>query len=520
MREIEGAEAFRAATGTPVATWDPRAHEVDRTAVLDAHRHALGGSTVTILANWHGRRRVLAVAPIRSGDRIVGTAGVAVDAVAADAADVVPVRTTQHDPVTDLPSRGIFEQRVEAAIADAAASGRRCAVLFVDIDRFKTVNDLGGHAAGDAVLRALAYRLHRTIGEHDALARFSADEFVVLCVGLANQGAKGVAADILAAFEAPFVYAEHEFRLTGSIGISYAPDDADDAAALVAHAETAMFEAKRLGRNVVRRYVPAVLATPSERHALQRELLHAIERDQLEVLYQPVFSIDGSAVLSFEALVRWRHHSLGLVSPNRFIPMAEETGLIDRIGEWVLVRACEQLGAWHAAGYLAARVSVNVSARQLERMALHRVIRQTVERVGIPPASLEIEVTETSILRDVYAATLLLREIRAIGLRVAIDDFGAGFTSLAFLRDMPVDDIKIDRTFVRDITSGRFDSAVVRAVVSLAHNIGVRTIAEGVETREQLDVLRELRCDAVQGFLFSEPLAPEACPSLLAKEPA
>jgi diguanylate cyclase (GGDEF)-like protein len=469
-----------------------------------------------VRVTWLGRPRYLTVSPVVEGGRIVGTAGAALAIAASDAQFALAL--PDHDTVTDLPNRAVFEQRVRAAL-QACESGGRAAVLFVDVDRFKTVNDLGGHAAGDAVLRAIASRLRRAIGETGAIARFSADEFVVLAVGLDDPAqAESLAASLMAAFDEPFAYAEHHFHLTASVGASIAPDDADDAERLIAHAEAASFDAKRMGRNVVRRYVPTMSGTPSERHALQRELLHAIERGQLELLYQPVYDVISGEIVSCEALVRWRHPTLGLIVPDRFIPMAEESGLIGGIGEWVIARVCAQIRAWSDAGMPGVRVSLNVSARQLDRLALRRFIGDAIRVNGIDPAMLEIEVTETSILRDVYGATQLLRELRGMGLRVAIDDFGAGFTSLAFLRDLPVDNLKIDRSFVRDVATGAFDGAVVRAVVSLARSLGLRTIAEGVEDHAQMDVLRELRCDAVQGFLFSMPVPPDECGPLFRKK--
>lgn len=251
---------------------------------------------------------------------------------------------------------------------------------------------------------------------------------------------------------------------------------------------------------------------------LHRELLHAIERGQLELLYQPIYDVLTGNIASVEALVRWRHPTLGMIVPDRFIPLAEESGLIASIGEWVISRVCEQIRLWVDAGLDDVHVSLNVSARQLDRLQLHRFIGDAIRLNGIDPSRLEIEVTETSILRDVYGATLLLRELRGMGLSVAIDDFGAGFTSLAFLRDLPIDNLKIDRCFVRDVATGNFDGAVVRAVVDLARSLGVRTIAEGVEDHAQMDVLRELRCDAVQGFLFSMPLPADECATLFGRK--
>jgi diguanylate cyclase (GGDEF)-like protein len=517
LRSIEGAEAGRSAVGLQIGDWDRMASSADRARLVDAHRDALGGATTTIRANWLGRLRYLTVSPVYEGSRVVGTAGAAL-AMAASDVDISAIGS-DHDTVTDLPNRVIFEHRVTTMLRECEATGERAAVLFIDVDRFKTVNDIGGHAAGDTVLRAIAHRLRRTIGEQDAIARFSADEFVVLAVGLDDpKRAEALGAELLATFALPFTYGAHEFHLTASIGLSVGPDDADEAERLIAHAESASFDSKRMGRNVVSRFVPAMLATPSERHVLHRELLHAIERGQLELLYQPIYDVLTGNIDSVEALVRWRHPTLGMIVPDRFIPLAEESGLIASIGEWVISRVCEQIRLWVDAGLDDVHVSLNVSARQLDRLQLHRFIGDAIRVNGIDPSRLEIEVTETSILRDVYGATLLLRELRRMGLSVAIDDFGAGFTSLAFLRDLPIDNLKIDRCFVRDVATGNFDGAVVRAVVGLARSLGVRTIAEGVEDRAQMDMLRELRCDAVQGYLLSHPLPADECATLFGRK--
>jgi diguanylate cyclase (GGDEF)-like protein len=513
LRSIEGAEAGRSAVGLQIGDWDRMANSADRARLVDAHRDALGGATTTIRATWLGRLRYLTVSPVYEDNHVAGTAGAAL-AIAASDVDISAIGS-DHDSVTDLPNRVIFEHRVTTVLRECEANGERAAVFFIDVDRFKTVNDIGGHAAGDTVLRAIAHRLRRTIGEQDAIARFSADEFVVLAVGLDDpKRAEALGAALLGTFALPFTYGAHEFHLTASIGVSVGPDDADQSERLIAHAESASFDAKRMGRNVVSRYVPAMLATPSERHMLHRELMHAIERGQLELLYQPIYDVLTGNIASVEALVRWRHPTLGMIVPDRFIPLAEESGLIAGIGEWVISRVCEQIRLWVDAGLDDVHVSLNVSARQLDRLQLHRFIGDAIRVNGIDPSRLEIEVTETSILRDVYGATLLLRELRGMGLSVAIDDFGAGFTSLAFLRDLPIDNLKIDRCFVRDVATGNFDGAVVRAVVGLARSLGVRTIAEGVEDLAQMDMLRELRCDAVQGYLFSHPLPADECATL------
>jgi diguanylate cyclase (GGDEF)-like protein len=511
IRNVDGANAAVEAIGRAVPDWDDHATDDARMRMVDAHRRALAGETTTIHIVWLGCARYITVAPVRTGGFVIGTAGAALPS-GADA----PMLPGEADVSIDLNTRQRCEARVNGKLREAAAAGERVVVFFIDVDRFKTVNDLGGHAAGDAVLRSIAERLDGVFGSRQAFARYSADAFVAMVGGL-DDPAQGdaISAAIVASFARPFSYGEHEFRLTASVGVSFAPDDADDAERLIANAEAAVREAKRLGRNAVVRYVPALLATPTDRHRLQRELAHAIERGQLDVFYQPVYGIESGRVLGAEALLRWRHPTLGVIVPDRFIPMAEESGLIDSIGEWVIAHVCDQIRAWDDAGIPDVRVSVNVSARQLDRSGLLSFISAAIAASGIAPSSLEIEVTETSIMRDVYAAKVVLQELRSMGLRVAIDDFGAGYTSLAFLRDMPIDDLKIDRSFVHGVAAGGFDGAVVRAVVTLARELGVRTIAEGVESDEQIAALRALHCDAVQGFLYALPMTAADCTPVL-----
>jgi diguanylate cyclase (GGDEF)-like protein len=511
IRNVDGFGADACAIGRSIPAWDEQASDDARMRMVDAHQRALAGQTTTIHIVWLGCARYVTVAPIRSAGYVSGTAGAALPS-GADA-------SSAHAPATatnDLTTRQCFEAHVNGVLRDAGAAGERVAVFFIDVDRFKTVNDLGGHAAGDAVLRAIADRLAAVFGTRDAFARYSADAFVAVCGGLDDPASgEAISAAVVASFASPFAYGEHEFHLTASVGVSFSPDDADDAERLLTNAEAAVREAKRLGRNAVVRYMPALLSTPTDRHRLQRELAHAIERGQLDVYYQPVYDITSGAVVSAEALLRWHHPTLGVIAPDRFIPMAEESGLIDSIGEWVIAHVCGQIRAWTDAGIPDVRVSVNVSARQLDRGGLLEYISAAIAASGIAAASLEIEVTETSIMRDVYAAKVVLQALRTMGVRVAIDDFGAGYTSLAFLRDMPIDDLKIDRVFVHGVARGGFDGAVVRAVVTLARALGVRTIAEGVESEDQIDALRALRCDAVQGYLYSLPLTAADCTPLL-----
>lgn len=421
----------------------------------------------------------------------------------------------ERDSLTGLPQRPAFERRAQAALADAERDGTSVAVLFLDVDRFRAVNEIADHATGDGILREVAARLRAALPD-GYVARFGGDEFVVLREA-DTQGAAQAAVDaMLRTFAEPYTVAGAPVFLTASIGVALAPDDAANVAGLVGAAEAAVFEAKRMGRNCVRWYAAPNESTTIERVMTRRDLQGAIERDEFELHYQPMYDIETRAILGVEALIRWRHPTQGLVPPDRFIPVAEECGLIDAIGAWVLDRAVAQVRAWDDAGIPAVRVSVNVSARQLETASLSSLVATTLARHRVAASCLELEITESSIMRDVGAAATLLRELRALGVRVSIDDFGTGYTSLGFLKRFPVDVLKIDRTFVADVADGAFDGAVIRAVTTLARALGVRTVAEGVEAPEQLERLRALDCDVVQGFLFSHPLPADACTPLLA----
>ena len=423
---------------------------------------------------------------------------------------------SSHDALTDLPNRPVFEARLAAAIATAESADRRTGVILIDMDRFKAVNELGSHSVGDEVIRSTAFRLRRMLGENDALARFGGDKFVVLIADAENAAQVLASSDaMIAAVREPFHVGEREFFITASAGISVFPEDASDVPTLITTAETAMYDAKRMGRNMTRPYAPAMLASPTERLSLQRDLQTAIERDELELYYQPMYDVETRSITGVEALLRWRHPTRGMLLPDRFIPIAEESGAIEPIGNWVIARACEQIRAWSDIGVPNVRVSINVSARQLESSDLLDRIYEQVQRNMIDPSSLEIEVTESSIMRDVPAAIRLLCDLKEIGFRVSIDDFGTGYTSLRFLKRCPIDVLKIDRSFIREVATGVFDGAVVRAVTTLARSLGVSTIAEGVELESQFERLKDLQCDEVQGFLLSVPLTSADCTPLL-----
>jgi diguanylate cyclase (GGDEF)-like protein len=426
----------------------------------------------------------------------------------------------ERDPVTSLPQRAAFERMAQSALAEAEREGTSAVVLFLDVDRFHVVNEIADHTAGDTVLREIATRLREALPDA-YVARFGGDEFVLLRLEDTPEAAAQTVDAALAAFAEPFTVALKPVFLTASIGVAQAPDDATDVAALIGTAEAAVFEAKRLGRNTVRWYRSPGASSSLERVLTRRDLHGAIERAEFELYYQPMYDIETRAIHGVEALLRWRHPVHGLMMPDRFIPVAEEFGLIEEIGAWVLDEALAQVRKWADIGIPAIRVSVNVSARQFENDALPKLVAVLLAKHEVAATCLEIEITESSIMRDVPAAVRLLRALRELGVRVSIDDFGTGYTSLSFLKRFPVDQLKIDRTFVADVAGGAFDGAIVRAVTTLARGLGVRTVAEGVEEQEQFDRLRALDCDVVQGFLLCHPLPAAACtPVLAAKVPA
>jgi diguanylate cyclase (GGDEF)-like protein len=432
-----------------------------------------------------------------------------------EAARIARIVQDEDDPVTGLPQRGAFEQRAKEVLERCERAEKSLAVLFLDVDHFRVVNDLGDHTAGDSVLRELAHRLREALPEA-YVGRFGGDEFVLLCCEETAGEARAAADTAAAVFTEPFVVAGKPVHLTASVGIASAPEDAPDVGTLIATAEAAVFEAKRFGRNTIHWYRSPIATTSQERVLTRRDLHGAIERDELDLYYQPMYDLGTRAIVGVEALLRWRHPVHGIVLPDRFIPIAEQYGLIEEIGAWVLERALAQVRAWSDAGIPGVRVSVNVSARQLYGDALPALVRRLLATYDVAASSLEIEVTESSIMHDTAAALRLLQALRALGVRISIDDFGTGYTSLGFLKSFRADVLKIDRSFVADVADGAFDGAVVRAVTTLARGLGVRTVAEGVEAQAQLDRLRTLDCDVVQGFLLCRPLTEARCTPLLA----
>ena len=421
-----------------------------------------------------------------------------------------------HDPLTGLPNRTIFAQRLGQALAQAARYGHKVALLFVDLDRFKIVNDTLGHEAGDRVLREIAERFRESLREGDTVGRHGGDEFVVLIEQYDSAvQVSGVAQKIIDQATIPFVFDAHEFHISASIGIATYPSDGQDGETLLKNADIAMYRAKEAGKNQYQFYSPHMNRQSIERVDLEGALKHALERGELILLYQPKFDNEGRHVAGMEALLRWRRPGVGLVPPAEFLPLAEETGLAVHIGEWVLRTACAQGRIWQDRGLAPVRVAVNVSPRHFAHGNLVGCVDDVLRATRLPAAALELEITEAMVLQNTDRATRVLRMLKELGVRIAVDDFGTGYSSLGYLKRLPIDAIKVDRSFIAAIPHASDGVAVARAVIAMAQSLGIRCVAEGVETDEQARFLRIQGCDELQGNLFSAPLTPEQALELL-----
>ena len=424
----------------------------------------------------------------------------------------------QHDALTELPNRVLFLDRLKQSLARARWHQRLVAVLFVDMDRFKNINDTLGHEVGDRLLQALAERFTDGVREGDTVARFGGDEFVILLDDVASEMDIGAAAHkILEALAPPFTIDGQSLYITASIGISLYPNDGEDSGTLIKNADIAMYRAKELGKNTYQFYSADMSARAFERLTLESSLRHAIERNEFRLYYQPQIDTVSGAILGIEALLRWQHPVFGLVAPAEFISLLEETGLVVPAGEWVFHTACEQLCAWHAAGWPTLRMAVNLSPRQFQTAGLARMIERGLATVGCDPGLIELEITENILLQHTAATLDTLEVLRTLGVRMAIDDFGTGYSSLSYLRRYSIDALKIDRSFVHDVPGDADDSALVSAIIVLAQSLKLNVIAEGVETEAQREFLQERGCRIMQGYLFSRPLPADAFTALLEK---
>ena len=425
-----------------------------------------------------------------------------------------------HDALTGLPNRSLLKDRLSQALLFARRYNRWATVAFVDLDNFKVINDSLGHNAGDELLKNVARKMVECVRSTDTVVRIGGDEFVVLLFDQEKslELVAAIVRNLQVAIAAPFEIAGHTLRVSSSIGVANYPNDGDDADALLANADAAMYRAKELGRDNFQFYGPEMNVKVHDRFLLQEELRNAVARDEFMLHYQPQVDLRANRIFAVEALVRWRHPARGLISPLSFIPVAEETGLIVEIGNWVLREACRQNKAWQDAGLPPLTVSVNVSARQFQDRRLVKSVAEALRDSGLDPSRLELELTESLIMQDAKLAVATMRELQGLGVQISIDDFGVGYSSLSALKTFPIARLKIDKSFINGLPNDEHDKAVASAVISLGQKLRLRVIAEGVETPEQIAYLRENNCDEIQGYCFSKPIEAGELAALLAKQ--
>ena len=416
----------------------------------------------------------------------------------------------QYDPLTGMANRTLFLDRLTQALALAKRNDWMVALMFLDLDRFKVINDTLGHAVGDLLLKGVADRLRTCMRESDTVARMGGDEFTVILEGIATmRDIETVAKKVLTAMASPLSLDGQEVFVSTSIGIATYPECGDDAGSLTKNADAAMYRAKESGRNTYQVYTPEMNVYTSIRLSLENNLRHALERNEFRLHYQPQVDIHTGRVMGMEALIRWLRPNDEMIPPNQFIPLMEETGLIIPVGQWVLQTACAQMRAWLNAGLPPLPVAVNISPRQLWHGDLPSTIFSLLQDTNLPPSLLELEITEGILMEHTQVNSSTLSDLKAMGITISIDDFGTGYSSLSYLKRFPIDTLKIDQSFVRDITTDSDDAAIATAIIELAHRLRRTVIAEGVETTAQLEFLRAHDCDEIQGYLISRPLPTE-----------
>jgi diguanylate cyclase (GGDEF)-like protein/PAS domain S-box-containing protein len=422
----------------------------------------------------------------------------------------------QHDFLTDLPNRMLLNDRLKQAISLARRHGHRIAVLFLDLDRFKHINDSLGHVLGDQLLQAVAMRLKACVRRSDTVGRQGGDEFVLILSELdVPENAAGSAAKLLTALNVPYHIGLHDLHVPASIGVSIYPDDAADAETLINNADTAMYQAKENGRNTFQFFKQEMIVRAVERQFIEGSLRVALERKEFSLHYQPKIDLCSGAVVGVEALLRWRHPERGFIPPAQFVPIAEDTGLILPIGRWVLREACRQSRAWLDAGLPPMPMAVNISAIEFRSEDFVESIRAVLKETRLDPQCLELELTESVLMKHAESTVSMLQALKSIGVQLAVDDFGTGYSSLSYLRQFPIDSLKMDRSFVHEISSKADDAVIVSAVISMGNSLKKRVIAEGVETREQLDFLTAAGCEEAQGYYFSAPMEADKFATLL-----
>ncbi len=424
-----------------------------------------------------------------------------------------------YDQLTGLPTRRLFYEQATRLLADQGGS-RGATLLFIDVDRFMRINNTFGYAVGDLLVRQVGARLRDSVSQQGIVTRMGRDDFVLLdAAACTPEQARMLSERVMQAFARPFKLDGREFFLTLSIGVCCFPQDGEDVGRLLVNAENAMFRAKRAGRNNFQFYVQEMNSMSAERLDMETSLRHAVERGELVLHYQPSVDLASGRITAVEALVRWQHPTRGMIPPDKFIPLADETGLIGEIGQWVLFEACRQTKVWHDEGMIELNVSVNVSAVQFRQGDLRLVVADALAQTGLPPSCLDLEITETVLMQEAEATIATLNGLKAMGVCVSVDDFGTGYSSLAYLKRFPIDTLKIDKSFMRDVTVDSHNAAIVRTVIALAKSLGLESIAEGVETAEQVAFLRAEGCDRLQGYYFSKPLPAPALSEFVRRSP-
>ena len=422
-----------------------------------------------------------------------------------------------HDLLTGLPNRMLFNEQLALALPNVVRSGESLAVMFLDLDRFKTINDTLGHTLGDQLLQKVAHRLEKSLRAGDIIARWGGDEFTILLPRVSNFADVAKTAErLLQTLDAVFDFGDNELYVTASIGIALFDQESCDAETLIQHADVALYKAKDLGRNTYQVYNAAMGSKAPELLVIEKDLRRALDRDEFIVCYQPRVNIATGEINGMEALLRWQHPNMGLISPNVFIPIAEESGLIIPIGEWVLRKACAQNVAWQEAGFPPISMAVNLSPLQFRQPKLAETVAKVLEETGLDPCRLELEITETAAIKDIEFTASVLKTLNDMGVHLSIDDFGTGHSSLSRLQLLPFHNLKIDQSFVRDLSSSNKVSHIVTAIVTLGQQLGLSIVAEGVEKQEQLEFLKSINCETAQGFLLHRPISVEAATDILA----
>ena len=480
----------------------------------EAHADALGHAANAANEQWlrapDGGEALLETVDtaLYDGDgEVIGVIHISHDITKRKQTEIKLAHQARHDSLTGLPNRMLLEELLQHAIDSARRARASFALLFFDLDRFKNVNDTLGHPAGDELLRIVADRLRQGLRDGDLISRLGGDEYVVVVENLSGpQQAAQVADKVLGWLSEPLQLEKREISVSGSIGISIYPNDGDNATTLMKNADTAMYKAKRHGGNGYQFYTPELTEDALRFFALEAALRRAIDGGQLLLHYQPQLDLETGQLVGAEALIRWNHPERGLIGPNDFIPLAEETGLIVAVGAWVLQQACQQLVAWRQAGLRLDEISVNLSPRQIASKNLIHTVSSVIGQSGIRPEMLKLEITETGLMSHAEQAEEFLKRLKALGVSLSIDDFGTGYSSMSYLKHFPVDELKIDRSFIRDLPDDRDDAAITLAIIALGHSLRLDIVAEGVETTAQQEFLKQLHCNRAQGYLYGRPV--------------